>query len=383
MKNIILLSCCALVASCTNRAASVNAIDSLPLKSTVSINVDSLTNYNFFSMQLFEKAGKSYLIGFDAIFQSVNVFDLSTEKLERKIQISTEGENGMLKIDGVYFHNFDSIFLFHRYPTKVYMVDYSGSIKSKWEVDKPLPGPLQSHKYLLEVGFANKQVYFNPHNRSLNLQIYYDIQPVLKSLSLPVIGEYDLDADSVINAYGCRPKDYLDLFVNNEFYGALRMNPRFAVIDSITFIAYPFSHEVEIYNNRSGIKMGEVSCKSKFVDHFNTTSVEYPGAEASERYLTVEPSYDGLIYDKYRDKIYRIVKHSQSYKDDDDKKNLLNEASWSLMILDRNLRTVDEVSFAAKQYDFTNAFVNKDGLVVRHVDKEDGKIEVSVFDVGI
>jgi len=98
-----------------------------------------------------------------------------------------------------------------------------------------------------------------------------------------------------------------------------------------------------------------------------------------EKYYTQEPSYDGLIYDKYRSVIYRIVKHEQPYKNSDDMKNLMNESSWSILILDKDLKVLGEAIFDEKLYDFMNVFVNKEGLIVKHLDEKDGVIKASIF----
>lgn len=369
-----------LVTSCS-MSSKENSNVTLEKLSEISILVDSSTNYNFFSMDVYETNENSYLIGFDIIFQTVNVFDLNQRKLIKKLSMTTEGENGTKKIDGVFFHNFDSIFLFHRYPTTVYLTDTSGVIKHIWPVINPLPKPLDGYKYLLELSFANKQAYFEDQTKSIYLQLYYDTQPMLKSMSLPVIGQYFLNDDAVKNTFATRPQEFLDLLIDNKFFGAIRLNPRFVVIRDKTYLAYPFDHSIEVYDSKSGKKVGETICKSELDDEFATTNLEYPGAEETEKYYIEEPSYEGLIYDKYRDLIYRIVKHSQPYKDENNKRNMLNESPWSLLILDNSLRTIAESHFEGKLYDFNNVFISKNGLIVRHLDEHDGIIKVSLFDV--
>jgi Domain of unknown function (DUF4221) len=381
MKIFLILAISILTVSCSLKDKDSSEALTIKKLEEISVPVDSSTNYNFFMMDYFEAHGNSYLIGFDIIFQSVNIFDMTKKNLLKKIAINSEGENGMKKIDGVFFHNFDSIFLFHRYPTTLYMVDTSGTIKSLWDMENPLPNPLHDYAYLLEVSFANKQAYFDNKSTSIALQLYYDIQPPLKSLSLPIVGHYSLKENAVSKAYAVRPQEYLDLLIDKKFYGALRMNPRFVVLRDTTYVAYPFDHFIEVYNNKSGKKLSEINCRSAMIGEFSTSPVDYEGIEKSEKYYIEEPSYDGLIYDKYREAIYRIVKHTQPYKDANNKKNLITESPWSLLVLDKNLNILGESTFSEKIYDYTQVFVNRQGLVVKHLDEQDGVIKISVFDI--
>jgi len=333
----------------------------------VDIALDSLTSGEFVMMTMFESGEETFLIGLDIVFQSVNVYSLSRQALIKRLFITDEGPNAMSKIDGMYFHNFDSIFLVHRYPTEMYLVDSSGTVKRKWDTSKPLPHPYSDYKYLLEVSFFNDQVYFSREDNSLYVQLFFDVRPSLKAFSMPLVGKYSLDESVVVTAFCQRPKEFLDLVARNKFYGALRTNPRFVVLDGSAYVAYPFEHWLRVYNVSTGEEIDRKEIKSDLVEFFSTTSMTYSGQEDEYEHHTIEPAYHNFIYDHYRNVFYRIVKCKQRYKDSNGKKNLYNEASWSLMVLDRSLNVIGEAVLPEKMFDFTKVFVGKRGIIVKRL----------------
>jgi hypothetical protein len=342
-----------------------------------TISVDSATNYDYFYMQA---VGDRYLAGLDIVFQSLNIFDLKEGKLAKKLEISSEGENGMLPIKGFHFHNWDSIFLFHRYPTTIYLVDSSGTIKNKWFVDAPLPGNLKND-YLLEVGALCPQNFFNAKTKTFDMVLYHNLGSLIEIYSLPIFGQFSLDSGKVTNVYANRSESFLQLLLDNKSYGPLRTNPKFFVQDSLTYVASQYEHVIKVYNNKTNKEIKQVEAKSRFLDKFPT--VEFVGLSIDEmKKSEVEsPGYDNFVYDPHRKLYYRAAKHKNSYKDALGRINLYEESPWSLMVFDQELKFLGELAFEAGKYDFRHIFPTQDGLLLKNVMEQEGEMKFSLFNV--
>jgi hypothetical protein len=75
----------------------------------------------------------------------IDIFDLSSKQLHKRIKFSADGPNPIPNPSGFYFHNFDSIFLFFNVGQKIYLIDSAGTVKDKmgpltvWSSDKQMP----------------------------------------------------------------------------------------------------------------------------------------------------------------------------------------------------------------------------------------------------
>jgi hypothetical protein len=61
---------------------------------------------------------------------------------------------------------------------------------------------------------------------------------------------------------------------------------------------------------------------------------------------------------------YRIAKHSQPISNSDGTSNNFFDASWSIIVLDDNLKVIDEILFSPKEYVMGRVFIIKGGLLL-------------------
>lgn len=378
MRSLNLLFLLSVILSGCNADKPVSNAIQFSKTKEITIKMDSSESAKFYTIQAFQDGSTPYVIVFDYIFQSINIYDLNQVRLIKRISVA-ERSKYPLKIDAIHFHNFDSIFIFHRYPSNVFLIDSVGFVKRQWEVNRPIPGRYENFDYLLEVSVMSKHADITDGGKTLNSVIFFNVQPTVKSYSQPVMSKFDLDKGEVSHMYGHNPVEILELMLENRFYGVDKMYPSFVVKDSTSVLSYPFDHYITVYDNENDSLVRRAFAKSRYVDEFVTSSLEYEGAEKAEKLMSEEPSYHDFIYDKYRGLYYRVVKHKQFYKDDSGLKNNYGEAPWSIIVLDKNLAILAEIPFPSDKYDFTSVFIIQQGLLVRLLDGRDFKFEL--FDI--
>jgi hypothetical protein len=370
----LILACCN-----NNTTKKINNIQLIKVKDFI-LNVDSTTNYNFINTQVYEDNLNTYLIGYDYTFQTINIFNLSNKLLVKKIKLNSEGENAILRADGFLFHNFDSIFIFHRFPSIIYLIDTTGRISKKWDVNASLPDELSSLKYIVEVDPMDKQSYFDSNKQVLYFLMYYQDPSFVNALTFPIIGEFSLKQGKIDKVWGKHPISLLNLIKEQTFYGNYKIFPRFIINDSITVISHIFSQQIDIYNKGSFTR--SKTAKSSFITKFKEWKIEYQGFEKENKYNVEEPAYDGLLFDKFHNLYFRIAKHYQSYNKNNSKLiNTYFESAWSLIILNKNFDLVSETTFEAGKFDFSNVFITSKGLLIKQLDNNEGIITLTLFKI--
>jgi len=68
---------------------------------------------------------------------SIQIYDLDSEKKVKELRFDYEGPNGVLDIMGIYPHSLDSIFLFNQLEGVLTMIDTSGQIRSRFAYESP------------------------------------------------------------------------------------------------------------------------------------------------------------------------------------------------------------------------------------------------------
>jgi len=121
-------------------------------------------------------------------------------------------------------------------------------------------------------------------------------------------------------------------------------------------VSYGTLHELYLY--KSPVHFRTVNAKSKYLDTFRYEQEDY---ETQQR---TDGVYNNIKYDRFRNLYYRIVRHNQPFSNPDGTSNEYFDAPWSIIVLDKNLNVIDEISFKAREYILGRVVITKEGLLL-------------------
>jgi len=108
------------------------------LVDSVSFPIDSITplrgNLHYYAKR---KDVPEVLVYLNQEFNQLQFYDFISKQQFCTISYDKEGINGIGKVWGYYFHNWDSIFIIDSYKYKMYLTDSSAKIKNKYSLLNP------------------------------------------------------------------------------------------------------------------------------------------------------------------------------------------------------------------------------------------------------
>lgn len=170
---------------------------------------------------------------------------------------------------------------------------------------------------------------------------------------------YDLEKDSIIsNDYGTYPND---LKKNNKYI----FNPIRTIAKNDNLV-YSFPHSDSIYicdylnkKNRSTAVHSSKFSENSLFDFSKINDLNY-----ISKYLTENSRYGLMIYDKYRQKYYRVLNHYIEYYNGDNTINKWIDKPWTLIILNEKFEKIKEIEFPGKKFDFTTIIPTDMGVLI-------------------
>ncbi|GHU54501.1 hypothetical protein FACS189411_01260 [Bacteroidia bacterium] len=126
---------------------------------------------------------------------------------------------------------------------------------------------------------------------------------------------------------------------------------------------YSFDYDENIYiADINHTTLRNIKAKSRYIDH-----VENP----DDLYLTIEqscmnPHYDNLVYDPYRQVYYRIAQPKIKWDKGTNVQEFIDYGgkNFSIIILDNNFNVVGETMFPDNTYNPRALFIREDGLYI-------------------
>lgn len=274
-------------------------------------------------------------------------------------RIKMDSANSIIgKIDGYYWNN-NSIYVYSYNLGIIYWIDSDYSVKAKYSMSNASKGsesmiypapylqtlaPLKKyHNKLLSVGFVTGEPSLETsHNRTV----------------VTILDLYDKSIQNVVN--------YPELYTRYNWAGGFTYRmPSYDLVDESIIINFPASHYLVKYslvtgeqsNYYAGSSSIEVIKSFPFPKDFAINEVK-----AWEWYMN-NPSYESILYDRYRKLYYRIARLPlKNYV----KKEKGNRKPIVIIILDAHLQYIGEVNLPTDvQFFPTNCYVSKDGFHIQ------------------
>jgi hypothetical protein len=157
--------------------------------------------------------------------------------------------------------------------------------------------------------------------------------------SRPPVLHLDLNKDSIVPiSFGIYPEKYQGGVFFDDLYCRLTQ-----ISESQRIVSYACSDSIDLYTKglREQYFMGYTPTPT-FVsyDLKKLTKMQY-----KRKYTIEQPRYLQVVYDPYRNLVYRVFKHSSAFTDSDGKVTASKDIAWSLILSDTHFEEQKIISF--------------------------------------
>lgn len=357
MKNFILFVLISLIFSCSTPTNEEHlALDIEKIQ--IPIDENYLNTYQVWDS--YYENEESKLLAYNETRHSFDLFSLDKKSTLNQISLEREGPNGIDKVDGLDFHNEDSVFLYAR--GKLYISSLNGKISkvhSLYDLFNFEDGGEPSINFYFKLRYqpVSKTVAFS--------MVYHNTDPKSKA-NLPLIGSLNLETLET----NYLPIYHTDFFKENDgnvgFVTYLGFNNFMA-----TNMIFNYQYQSNIYslNNKGKLNAG------KEVEHI----LPLINLENIDSHAIHNTHYLSPIPDPWRKLIYRF-NWEEPIKG---KQISFLEKKTSLTVFDSELNKIQNYSLPEYTYQINNWFVTKKGLFlnVGHPANPDLQEDVLEFDV--
>lgn len=339
------------------------------LASAIPVSTDS-TEYLAY---LTKEQGTLPYISLYSISERMNVATIPLDN------ILSDSENiGDSNIKGFYFTNFDSVYVLNFSGTRLYLMDFKGSIKKSWKFKTNELVQISNENFPFVV-FCDTVFMW----QELNEPTYMvNAEARAKYYQTPVIAKYLL-VDSIgvkQNEFG----NYPDLYQNAYFYDS---DPSVCFSPKGIYVSFGMKEGFRIYGyNGELINDYEVQSNNhnpELIDPFIIDSVM--NYSFIKKYFAAKSYFGKTLFNPNDEIIFRVLIHVHDYIDK--KTGLISmesEKPWSLQVIDANTNELlFEKGFQPREYSYRNIFYTGAGLcIAKYWENKPGLLqETVVFDV--
>lgn len=264
-------------------------------------------------------------------------------------------------LEYVFIKSLDSIYISGPL-NELYLINKEGKLLQKWKYNyKNKFGDLYSLKfYGKNFIFLNDSVFYITHSLFLNSDNFNNRKKIFNQLN---IIEAKLRQDKIIllNNFGSFYKNAIEYYHPN-----LSFKPDFVFnsIDSIVLLYFNKHDTVYAYKNGRYLKCADIS--SRYKTEYKKYDYEKDKTDPLnfDKYLIEEPGIIDIQFDYYRNLYYIFYKHRQGYRENNGNINTFIDADFSIIILDKELKKINEIVFKNKfSYSF-EIFALPEGLAI-------------------
>lgn len=293
---------------------------------------------------------------------SIYLYDALNGDIMDSIHFEKEGANGVGTIQGYYYHNDDSIFIYPYATGRVYMANRQSKVLQCYHLYN-VDSVLEDTVHFLPVPFMETRLPMFYWNGRLMLSAGFMFDSSLeKKDNLFVCMTYKLHTGHTDFALPY-PEVYRRYnWGNGEMF---YRQPAVTMTDKGELLySFPTSHEIWRYNSTTG-RIDSIYAGSNMIRQivpFSTQKEvipnEVPGHVISEWYYS-QPSYEGIWADPYKGFYYRIAR----LPNPNHQRNTFNDKPVIVIVLDSSLHYIGEERLPeGVSYDTFNCYVSNEGL---------------------
>ncbi len=325
-------------------------------------------NYTLLN-QYFTANDTDYIAILNYKLHAIYIYNLEKQLLSKKIKVERDGPNGFGEIFGFKFINKDSFVLAGPATSLVGIYGKDDEIKKKISIAKDLNGN-NIFPYLLSftsVGKLDGHQLYMLQMLAANPEIKLSADEVKKNSVM-------LSVDLISGEVNKIPLSYPVELAGKDLYGCQfglahghhNCSILFGTNFSDIFVSENFESFKKIpIETKYQLKMPEHP--SKYIGDF----------EANLTYTEKHDMFLNLLYDKYRELYYIVIRKRQTELSKDPLAR--DWADCYIVILDKNFKHLGDVYFPDNTYSFENIFITKDGVYISEDAVENPSYDVNAM----
>ncbi|MDE6771364.1 MAG: DUF4221 domain-containing protein [Muribaculaceae bacterium] len=336
----------------------------------LALPLDSITTQETSYMQLVDD---STLAFFNKPTYDICVYDLRDKVLRNRISLRREGPDAVNGIDAFFLSGQDSIWLYASWGNVIYLLDGNSSLREKRSIDDDVMAKDGGTRHSVSPFPTTTTPYTVVDGRHI-LQGMDGIVLQGKMPGATVIYDWNSGKVETANGYpsiygeGNEIQNNWDTFGYRETYYTLN-----AKNDIVT--SFPASDSIYVYSPNSG------KSERHYAGYSETVDIK-PGVpsdpDSKTRKFISQHQYSGVLYDRFNDLYYRIIRLPGN-ADAQDVRKEISSKPVVVIILDGEFNKVGEYRLPEDMYYTANAFVTPDGLHVNTVSDDDDLMTFRVF----
>lgn len=293
------------------------------------------------------------------------IYNIDADSLTQTIDLSSFGT--LNNYSGFTIVNMDSIFVYNYNKKTLYLTDNTAQQLNSWDIADP-DGYVD-----VEATSESPILYHYPYVVMSGSRIGHPDDKYGKDFHISAV----LDLSNNIVSYKWR---YPDSYSKGNF-GGLYMNKIYQTINEKgdIVLSFPISHEIiELQcnsDNERDIYLGSRYTKSIQSSDLNAIK-EFWDKNKRIKYYTEQHSYANILYDKYRDVYYRIVRHPLK---DWNGGTFIKPISIITMSGKGELLSETAVISSSNDLIYHNIHISKKGLLIQKNTRDENKVVFKVF----
>ena len=337
----------------------------------ITFETDSLVPVNPGYMQFMETDSGSQLFLYNHFKKIYQFYSYPEGKLLKEVPLFLEGPNSVKPFSGGVLTTEDSVWLVNYAPQKIVLINLEGEVQLR----RPIYNELFPISY---IGVSQQTPLYQIGKKIFGAQPlfmkYHDMDKA-DIQKHQLVYSYDIIKDTV---------QWYDVFYREDYWdkGKKGSGYSWAKRADKIYIAGLYDHEIQVFDTKSGKVTSRKEVKSETVNKFLYVNEVAPNRRAALEWRIKYDQYGALIYDPFRDVLYRVTTPAVEYDpeaSDEDLNNLNYYRPYTcIMVLDKELNVLAEHTFDSFEvYVGSNYFVREDGLYLSrnnlfHPDYDEG-----------
>ena len=334
--------------------------------------LDDETSYMIDYFQFIDDK-KETLAFINSYNNSLYFFNYTNFKFLKKIKYDKEGQNGVSKTQAFLYLNDDSIFTYSYDSQTLYLTNNNSVVLDKYKLyEEPelmsqliYPSPYISTStplrkrggQLICMGFISGETRFeNKKNRPVGCFIDIENKTITHSINYPTqYTDYNWGGGFTYRM------PYYDINNNDEL-----------------IVSFSADHNIQVHSLKNEVTSFYAgSNKIDKIKSFSSAKDMPINEDNAWFWYMTNPSYQNIIYDKYKNQYYRIARLP---KQDFTLSERGNMKPIIIIILDSNFKYIGEVELDMNiRYSLNNCFATKEGLNIQVHTNDDDKLTFYVY----
>jgi hypothetical protein len=335
---------------------------------TITIRIDSVSLPFYSIFHSFQENNEEYFLGYNKVYHSLDVFNLSSQKMSVRVPLERQGPNSVGNVEGIFWINQDSIFIYS--PKWFSIINDKGKVIEKIQLDSRL-----------EISELITNAYFKMfYNKSKNVIYFFNVFPANKRkeyLREPLVTELNLTSKKLKDL----PITFSDYYIQkNGEVGYLAWLNLYGMKNDE--IVYNFQYEPTIftYNVQTKEKKEYKAESKRFLNYARILPINTDTEKWSIHALENTHFFHVLV-DPWRSLNYRVNWESISSKKNEGDLNSFMDKPFSLTVMNEDFQTVEEFKLPSNLININTWFVNSEGLLFSptHPKRENANPDVLEF----